>query len=218
MMIEAAVSPATTAKRRQFIGLPYGDPVMLGAAMILRRSVSVFATFVLVAGLGVACNLSVPMSPPTGSASPAAQFSAPAAAACAPVELRLPSGARVNLTGTWQGAGRATFVRQLGSCVSWFALSNSPNRELGSDEMITFHGQVAADFTLSGEWTWILRHPNAPGPFGDSVTFEIDSAIVDGEETLVLRSTTTVPPSDGGGPYGAATLEYAGPLPQFQGE
>jgi hypothetical protein len=84
--------------------------------------------------------------------------------------------------------------------------------------MITFHGQVASDFTLSGEWTWILRHPNAPGPLSESVTFEIDSATVNGEEILVLRSTTPAPASDGGGPYGAVTLEYTGPLPQFQGE
>ncbi len=83
--------------------------------------------------------------------------------------------------------------------------------------MVTFRGELASDFTLSGEWTWILRHPNLSGPFRGSVTFEIEPTTVNGEEAMVLRSTTTASEVEGGGPYGAVTLEYAGPLPAHQG-
>ena len=104
-------------------------------------------------------------------------------------------------------------MRQVGSCVSWIALSNNPNQELGAWAMVTFRGEIGSDFTLSGAWTWIVRPLGVPGQMGGSVTFEIELATVNGEETLVLRSTTTAPQGGGGGPYGAATLERAGPLP-----
>jgi len=187
--------------------------------MTLRGLPPGFATIALVAVLGMACGPSVPLSSSPGSASPgapAAQASAPAAAACAPVDLRLPSGEELDLTGTWQGARSVTFVRQVGSCVSWISLSDNPNQELGAWAMVTFRGQIASDFTLSGEWTWIVRPLNISGPLGESVTFEIDLATVNGQETLVLRSTTTASQGQGGGPYGAVTLEYAGPLPPSQ--
>jgi hypothetical protein len=170
-----------------------------------------FATIALVAVLGMACAPSAPLSSSSGSApgSPVAQASAPAATACTPIDLRLPSGEALDLTGTWQGARSVTFVRQVGSCVSWISLSDPPGQELGASQMVIFRGELASDFTLSGEWSWIvgIDHP----PVG-SVTFEIDQATVNGEETLVLRSTTPAAMSEGGGPYGAATLEYAGPL------
>lgn len=107
-------------------------------------------------------------------------------------------------------------MRQVGSCVSWIALSDNPNQEPGAQAMVTFRGEIGSDFTLSGAWMWIVRPLFVPGQMGGSVTFEIDLATVNGEETLVLRSTTAAPEREGGGPYGAETLEYAGPLPPSQ--
>ena len=97
------------------------------------------------------------------------------------------------------------------------SLSDNPNQELGAWKMVTLRGEIGSDFTLRGAWTWIVRPLHLSGPMGGSVTFEIDSATVNGEETLVLRSTTTASAVEGGGPYGGATLEYAGPLPPSQG-
>ena len=101
------------------------------------------------------------------------------------------------------------FARQVGSCVLWIDLSDNPNQELGAWATSTFSGQIGLDLTLSGVWTWIVRPLPVPGPMGGSVTFEIDLA----SGTPVLRSTTAVSQGEGGGPYGGATLEYAGPLP-----
>jgi hypothetical protein len=100
--------------------------------------------------------------------------------------------------------------------VSWIALSDNPNQELGAWTMATFRGEIGSDFMLSGAWTWIVRPMALGGPLGGSVTFEIDVTTVNGEETPVLRSTTAATQAEGGGPYGAATLEYVGPLPPSQ--
>jgi hypothetical protein len=181
--------------------------------MTTRGLAPAFATFALMTVLGMACRPSGPSSSAPASPAPAAQASVPAAAACAPLDLRLPSGAELDLTGTWEGARSVTFVRQVGSCVSWIALSDNPNQELGAWAMSTFRGDIGSDFTLSGAWTWIVRPIGLVGPMGGSVTFEIELGTVTGEETLVLRSTTAASQGEGGGPYGAATLEYAGPLP-----
>ncbi|MGH2488720.1 MAG: hypothetical protein ACRDFR_03790 [Candidatus Limnocylindria bacterium] len=79
--------------------------------------------------------------------------------------------------------------------------------------MATFRGEIGSDFTLSGAWMWIVRPVALGGPMGGSVMFEIDVPTVNGEEALVLRSTTAASQAESGGPYGAATLEYAVPLP-----
>ena len=124
----------------------------------------------------------------------------------------MPSGDQLDLTGTWQGARSVTFIRQVGSCVSWISLSDNPNQELGAWAMAAFRGEIGSDFTLSGAWMWIVRPSGLGGPMEGSVTFEIDLAT----ETVLLRSTTAATQPEGGGPYGAATLEYAGPLPPSQ--
>jgi hypothetical protein len=181
------------------------------------RALAGFATIALLAILGMACRPPGPSSSsPASPGAPAAEPSAPAAAACAPVDLRLPSGEQLDLTGTWQGARSVTFVRQVGSCVSWISLSDNPNQELGAWTMATFRGEIGSDFTLSGAWMWIVRPIALGGPLEGSVAFEIDLPTVNGEESLVLRSTTAASQAEGGGPYGAATLEYAGPLPPSQ--
>lgn len=82
--------------------------------------------------------------------------------------------------------------------------------------MTTFRGEIGSDFTLRGSWMWIIRPMALGGPLAGSVAFEIDLPTVNGQETLVLRSTTAASQNEGGGPYGAATLEYAGPLPPSQ--
>jgi hypothetical protein len=165
---------------------------------------------------GVACAPSP--SSPSATVTPSTQASAPAAAACPPIALRLPSGESLDLTGTWRGAQSVVFARQEGSCVWWIALSDFPGQERGSQFMFMFRGEIGTDFMLTGEWIVVVRPGGIGGIAGrrhGSVTFEIDTETLDGEDTVVLRSTTVAGES-GAGPYGSVTLEYVGPLPASQ--
>jgi len=153
---------------------------------------------------------SAPGTPSSSTSTP----SATAAEACAPIDLRLPSGERIDLTGTWHGAQSIVFVRQEGSCVWWIALSDYPGHELGAQYMVMFRGDIALDFTLTGEWMYVVPLPGISNQRRGFVRFDVATETVAGGETLVLRSTTTA--ERGGGPYGSVTLEYVGPLPAHE--
>ena len=149
----------------------------------------------------------------SGSSSP---LQSPATS-CTPIELRTPGGSRVDLTGTWRGRSAVHYVRQLESCVWWFALSDLPGEPAGSAFSISFHGHVRQDFTLVGEWAFVVRPvtPGTPASALEPVTFTIDVDVSGGEEALILLG-----PGGGidtGGPvvgfYDAVTLERVGPLP-----
>jgi hypothetical protein len=138
----------------------------------------------------------------------------PAAETCPPINLVTPGGSRVDLTGTWRGEQAVHYVRQVGSCVWWIALSDYPGRELGAQYMVVFRGDIAADFTLTGEWMDVVFRPGISNQRRGFVTFDVATETVSGDETLVLRSTTTA--EQGAGPYASVTLEYFGPLPAFE--
>lgn len=144
-------------------------------------------------------------STPSPSASPGPVASTPvsAEAACAPRELRGPSGERIDLTGTWRGGQNVVYVRQVGSCVWWISLSDYPGQEPGAQAMVVFRGDLSPDFTLHGEWMSVVRPPGISDQRHGIVVFEIEAEAV----PLVLRSTSEV------GPYQFTTLTYAGPLP-----
>jgi hypothetical protein len=180
-------------------------------------------TCILVGAVLVGCTSTGPGTTPDVSAvaSPISDAgNAGNAAACSPIELRTPGGARVDLTGTWRGRGAVHHIRQSGSCVWWIALSDFPGLPAGSAYSITFHGQIQQDFTLVGEWAFVVR-PITPGtpPSGmERVTLTIDVDATSGEEEIVLRGPGGGP--DTGGPvvdfYDAITMERVGPLPVGQ--
>lgn len=67
---------------------------------------------------------------------------------CNPIDLRLPSGDEVDLTGSWQGDDLAPYeMRQFGDCLWW----------VGNNPVFTYVGFVHlnSDFTLAGEWATI---------------------------------------------------------------
>ena len=141
----------------------------------------------------------------------------PASTNCAPIELRTPGGSRVDLTGTWRGRGAVHYVRQLGTCVWWIALSDIPGEPAGSAFSVSFHGQVRQDFTVVGEWAFVVRPviPGTPANALQPVTLTIEVDASGGEEALILLG-----PGGGidtGGPvvgfYDAITMERVGPLP-----
>lgn len=158
-------------------------------------------------------------SSPAGSDSSigSSPLGSPASTSCGPIELRTPGGSRVDLTGTWRGRGAVHYVRQLGTCVWWIALSDIPGEPAGSAFSISFRGQVRQDFTLVGEWAFVVRPiiPGIPASAPQPVTFTIDVDVSGGEDALILQG-----PGGGidtGGPvvgfYDAITLERVGPLP-----
>ena len=133
---------------------------------------------------------------------------------CEPVNLRSPAGERVDLTGTWRGQSAVHYVRQDGSCVWWLAYSNVSTVPSPSQRALVFRGDIAPDFTVTGEWMSLIRPSAITGRRHGPVTFEIEFESSGGSETITLRSTTTSEGQGGTGPYvGGATLTYEGPLP-----
>lgn len=158
--------------------------------------------------LAAAC-AAPPSSPPelaTGSVSPDSVEDD----ACNSIELRTPSGSRVDLTGSWRAVESVHYVRQVGGCVWWVALSDVAGQELGGSGVLIFHGGLRPDFTLRGEWMYVLRPPFSNAPPRGTATFIIDVSFVDGVETINLRQAD---PVEDEGPYESATLTYEGPLP-----
>lgn len=186
----------------------------------MRRPAPPMVGALLVGALLAACTPTIPAAPPGPSALASATGDEGIASTCSPIELRTPSGSRVDLTGTWRGRGAVHHIRQSGSCVWWIALSDIPGLPPGSAYSITFHGQVRPAFTLVGEWAFVVR-PIMPGtpPSGmQPITLSIDVAASGGEEEIVLRGPGGGP--DTGGPvvdfYDAITMERVGPLPVGQ--
>lgn len=150
----------------------------------------------------------------------ASALGSPTSTSCSPIELRTPGGSRVDLTGTWRGRSAIHYVRQSGTCVWWIALSDFPGEPAGSAHSITFHGQLRQDFTLAGEWAFVVRPimPGTPPSNLEPVTFSIEFDEVGGEEVVILRGPGAGPNT--GGPvvdfYAAISLERVGPLPRGQ--
>lgn len=104
-------------------------------------------------------------SSPGTSADPDASAEAPQA--CSNIDLRTPSGERIDLNGSWAISDRKTiaYVYQSGSCVWWvggFATSETPQEYqfdgLGWRTMV-FRGEIASDFTVSGDWSTVRGGP-----------------------------------------------------------
>ncbi len=107
-------------------------------------------------GLLAGCSLaSSPSAIPTGSpAIPSA--SAEARASCKPLDLRLPSGELVDLTGSWLGDDLGPYeFRQFGNCL-WFVGQNATFSYV-------FYGHLTADFTINGVWATLSASPHKIG-------------------------------------------------------
>jgi len=189
---------------------------MFGWAAARRASVLVIkvTAAVVLVGCDMAPPGSLTASPDTSAASSAD------ALRCEPINLITPQGNRVDLTGTWSGRGATHYVRQLGSCVWWIALSDIPGQPPGSAHSITFHGFIRTDFSLVGEWAFVIRpsRPDSPPLAMERITFTVEVEDADGEEAVVIRGPGADPQT--GGPvvnfYSAISLERVGPLPASQ--
>jgi hypothetical protein len=109
----------------------------------------------------VAC--STPAGEPSGSAIPSASAQASSAAAasddevnCQPLDMRLPSGEPLDLTGSWLGNDLGPYqLRQQGDCL-WFVGQNNILSVL-------FFGHLRPDFTVQGRWSTIAASDHFVG-------------------------------------------------------
>ena len=163
----------------------------------------------------VACTAA---SPSSSSGAPVPTESG-ASRACEPIGLMSPQGEPVDLTGTWDGGVFLHHVRQVGDCVSWIGYARWPGTEPGELATLTFFGRIAADFSIEGTWTTIVRpdtvdayYPPAPdGPVRFLIEFDTELGTV---SELVLTGYDPANVSLGFPiPYPSQVLRWVGPLP-----
>jgi len=123
-----------------------------------------FAWLALLVAAGmVACSpvASPAASGPAESASAAKPAPGASVSECTPIDLRTPTGERLDLTGTWETEKEGTragvyFLHQVGSCLWWSGAYPKRDDDLsyGPLNYLTnvFRGTVVPDFTVAGEW------------------------------------------------------------------
>lgn len=134
-------------------------------------------------------------SPAAGSPTMAPATSDPGTAgACPSIELRTPSGERIDLNGTWvtemEGfRGGIYYFRQVGTCV-WFSGAYPPPAEVEEDFgplgllTVVFHGSIRPDLTITGDWA-DARQQN-PGHLGPGGTLELRLEFTDEGQTRIV--------------------------------
>lgn len=141
----------------------------------------------LVLSMLVACARTV--GPPGASPSPIASAQA-GFAGCLAIDLRLPSGDRLDLTGTWVGGSTIHHMRQVGDCVWWVGLSNLPGESQGESWLNTFQGHLTSDFTLSGVWADVYTVRLGSLHEGRT-TYRIKLTVVGAADSIVLEQDDT---------------------------
>jgi hypothetical protein len=180
------------------------------------RAMRHLLTGLAIVGVLVLVGCSTASPSPSGSDSPGPSAVAAPAADCRAIDLMSPSGERVDLTGTWQGGVMVHHVRQTGDCVSWIGYGTWPGTEFGEIGTLVFLGRLAPDFSVRGQFTWIvgLVNPNnaygLPGQ-GRHLEFEVVFDDAGNATRLVRDAPPAVEPS--GFEY-YDELNYVGPLPE----
>jgi hypothetical protein len=145
------------------------------------------AGLAFVAVLIASCSLTAPTaSLPPGASVP------PGANECSPVDLRAPSGTRVELTGRWRSSDEGVYdIHQRGSCLYWMGMSHFPGFEPGEHFVNVFIGTVRNDFTIVGRWGDVPFNPNLTTDelFYGSLTLLIDFDESGDVEHPILRVT-----------------------------
>ena len=129
--------------------------------------------------------------PPSPTASVEAGF-----AGCLSIDLLLPSGEPLDLTGTWGGGSTIHHVRQVGDCVWWVGISDLPGEAPGESWMNSFQGHVKSDFTLSGIWADVYTDLSGSLHEGRT-TYPIEMTMVDGADSIVLVQDDDLPDEHG---------------------
>lgn len=129
------------------------------------------------------------LAEPSASVAPGAS-SLPAADECTPVDIRAPSGTRVDLTGQWRASDEGVYdIHQRGSCLYWVGMSQIPGFEPGEHWAQVFIGTVRSDFMVVGRWGDVPFNPSIPTNelFYGSLTLVIDFDESGDVERPILR-------------------------------
>ena len=133
-----------------------------------------FVVGLVLAGIVAACS---PSESPASSGThpePSAEPTDAGLAECQPLDLVLPAGEPLDLTGSWQGNDLGPYqLRQFGDCLWW----------VGQNATFTvlFFGHLSSDFTITGHWATVAASDHVVG----SVRNPADLYI--GTGTLILR-------------------------------
>jgi hypothetical protein len=129
-----------------------------------RHSLGQFAIGLLLVGLVTAC---IPASGfPSGAPSAASPAESAAASEasditaalgdCQPLDLALPSGEPLDLTGSWEGNDVGPYqLRQFGDCL-WMVGQNATFT-------LVYVGQLHSDFTIHGRWATVAASDHLIG-------------------------------------------------------
>lgn len=109
--------------------------------------------------LGAGCSASQPPSPSVVPSESPVQAAGNLPPGCSPIDLRTPSGQRIQLDGTWTEVGTAGelmtwWIRTQGNCV-WGAgyLEDVPGEgtfEARPDHVQSLRGRIGSDFVITG--------------------------------------------------------------------
>jgi len=148
--------------------------------------------------LGVAIGMTAmgcgsPSVAPTPSAAPSGAMTTDV---CRPIDLRTPSGERVDLTGSWSASVNSPifYVFQDADCV-WIIGPVGPaydSRGPGTlwDFTFVFDGHLRSDFTVLGRWATLnyVTGPGVSGPFSGTGEWTLDVT-----DPMTLRSAEFPP-------------------------
>ena len=153
--------------------------------------------FPLIAALliGGACTTADTTPGPSESEAAATATASEGLPACDPIDLLDPSGARVDLTGTWRvpGGGPVYYLYQDGDCF-WYAggfAASDGTQDWGPLGLYTivFEGTMQSDFTIPGRWAVVrMAGTSFSGNAWHDKTWTITFESGDGDLSVVLTS------------------------------
>jgi hypothetical protein len=129
-----------------------------------------FVALGLVAVLA-ACSSAPATSPSQAEPSASARVQGGIPPGCAPIDLRSPTGERVDLTGEWTGsatlfnATEVVLLNEVGGCIYGSVTGSDPD---GSETVSTLSGRLSSDFTI--EFEVVIVHQDAVFGFGEYTT------------------------------------------------
>lgn len=167
----------------------------------------------VIGALLVACTASTSPGSDGPSAAASPHIGSDSTDTCSAIDLRSPTGNRIDLTATWEGGVFIHHVRQVGDCVWWIGYGRWPGTEPGELATLTFFGHIAT-VTLSGTWATIVRPSSPavyyPGPPEGNVAFMIGFDPDSGAAATLTR----VGAGSTNAEYPADELRLVGPLPE----
>jgi hypothetical protein len=128
---------------------------------------------------------------------------------CQPIDMSLPSGEPLDLTGSWEGNDLGPYqLRQFGDCLWWVGQNNILS--------VLFFGHLRTDFTVRGRWATIAASDHDVGGTRNSADLYVGSGVLvldvvvgeDGTNADVSLTRTAIIDSPDFGPgyeYGVTT-------------